>query len=238
MADRRVVTFGSPRVGQGAFKSLYQELNLHHLTVQFANQTDPVPWVPPSSSGFKHVVEEYALGMRGCPASSSHSMEGSAKSYHHTLHDAMEGREQGLQPGIMAHALTFATASNAVTPSMQELKVDVALLRRDISKLAEDMFASVQALRNTVRQIQQWEWLLDMETLIEIVKRYKSQLPTWQQGVPEWFFRYKVQLNRALEAAKMELHDPNSQLAHQFVVLYFRAAHLLIAAMSNSGARL
>ena len=50
--------------------------------------------------------------------------------------------------------------------------------------------------------------------------------------------RYKVQLSRALEAAKMELRDPNSQLAHQFVVLYLRAAHLLIAAMRNSAARL
>ena len=77
-----------------------------------------------------------------------------------------------------------------------------------------------------------------METLIEIVKHYKSQLQTWQQGVPGWFIKYKVQLNRALEAAKMELRDPNSQLAHQFVVLYLRAARILIGAMSNSGAQL
>ena len=130
------------------------------------------------------------------------------------------------------------TWSNMAMQVKEELKVDMALLRQDISKLAEGMVASVQALRNSVRQIQQWEWLLDMETLIEIVKHYKSQLQTWQQGVPGWFIKYKVQLNRALEAAKMELRDPNSQLAHQFVVLYLRAARILIGAMSNSGAQL
>ena len=238
-----VVTFGSPRVGQQAFKSLYQELNLYHLTVRFTNQTDPVPCFPPSSSGFEHVVEEYALGSTGLPAGSSHSMAGSSKSYCLTLQDAVEGYERGLQYGIASRVVTYLTASKPTWSNMamqvkEELKVDMALLRQDISKLAEGMVASVQALRNSVRQIQQWEWLLDMETLIEIVKHYKSQLQTWQQGVPGWFIKYKVQLNRALEAAKMELRDPNSQLAHQFVVLYLRAARILIGAMSNSGAQL
>ena len=268
-----VVTFGSPRVGQQAFKSLYQELNLHHLTVRFANRSDFVPCVPLSDWGFEHVVENFALGFRANTVN-SHSIRGNSESYHHTLQDAMEGRHSKLQHGFAAHALTFATASKSRESNMQELKVDVALLRRDIAtmagssvelkvdvaslrqdiaKWAEGMLASVQALMTCIRQAQlnsveqirqnferqqQLGWLLDMETLLEIVKHYKSQLQTWQQGVPEWFFRYKVQLSRALEAAKMELRDPNSQLAHQFVVLYLRAAHLLIAAMRNSAARL
>eukprot|EP00435_Cladocopium_sp_Y103_P038325 s1854_g10.t1 len=238
-----VVTFGSPRVGQGAFKSLYQELNLHHLMMRFANQTDPVPWVPPSSSGFEHVVEEYALGSTGLPTGSSHSMAGSPKSYCLTLQDALEGHERDVQYGIASRVVTYLAASKPTWSDMamqvkEELKVDLALLRQDITKLAEGMIASVEALRNNVRQIQQWEWLLDMQTLTEIVRHYKSQLQTWQQGLPGWFIKYKIQVNRIHQAAKMELRDLNSQLAHQFVVLYLRAAPLLVAAMSNSGAQL
>ena len=59
------------------------------------------------------------------------------------------------------------TWSNMAMQVKEELKVDMALLRQDISKLAEGMVASVQALRNSVRQIQQWNgywtWRLSLK---------------------------------------------------------------------------
>ena len=235
-----VVTFGSPRVGQSRFRSLYQELGLHRLTVRFANNYDPVPWVPAESWGFVHVVEGYALGLQA-PNGSPHSMTGSSTSYVHTLQDAVDGR---VVQHIVLRGVNLITdmncresaSSSLALQVKQELKVDIALLRQDVSKLAEGMQAAVRELKNNVRQVHDWKDVLDMETLIDIVKHYKAKLQTWQQGVPGWFVDYKKRLKRILEAAKLELQDVSSQVAPKFVVLYLHAASFLIAAMGPSGA--
>lgn len=238
-----VVTFGSPRVGRKEFKSLYEKLELDQLTVRFVNHCDPVPWVPPVSWDFEHVVEQHALGL---PAviGNPHSMEGSSKSYYHTLHDAVDGREtQHIAIGIANFIIQHGIASSAVdlivtrgvasramsfmssesmaslaVQTQQELKVHIALLRQDVAKLAEGMVSAVHELKNGIRQIQQWEWLLDMQTLVQIVKNYKLQ--KWEQGAPGWFITYQIQQGRILEAAKMELHDGSSPLAPKFVMLF------------------
>ena len=235
-----VVTFGSPRVGQRGFKSLYQELGLHHCTVRFANDYDPVPWVPISSLGFEHVVEGYALGSQA-PSGNPHSMTGSSTSYLHTLQDAVDGRAV---PHIALRGVNLmtdikareSTVHSVAMQMKQELKVDIAFLRQDVSKLAEGMEAAVQEVKNSVRQVHDWKDVLDMETLIDFVNRYQSQLQTWQHCVPEWFRDYKKQLKRILEAAKLELKDLKSPLAPKFVLLYLHAASFLIAAMGTSGA--
>lgn len=90
------------------------------------------------------------------------------------------------------------------------------------------MVSAAHELIRGIRQIQQWEWLLDMQTLVQLQK--------WEQGVPGWFITYQIQQGRILEAAKMELHDGNSVLAPKFVMLYLQAASFLIAAMGISGA--
>ena len=239
-----VVTFGSPKVGQRQFRELYQQLQMGKCTVRFVNRADPVPWVPPSSWDFKHVVDKYVLGLgeQGEWLSpSSHSMEGSAKSYLHTLQDAVEGRDSQEQANAAGRAVACAAArlvglSGAAKQMKEELKVDIARVRQDIDKLAEGLLAAVQTLRDCIRQIQQWEWLLDMETLIEIVANCKSYLQSWREGVPEWFFRYKIQLNRILQATKVELGHHNSKLAPQFQLLYLRGATFLLAAMNASSA--
>lgn len=43
-----VFTFGSPRVGNEAFRKLYKDLGLHDTTMRFANVFDPVPYLPPT----------------------------------------------------------------------------------------------------------------------------------------------------------------------------------------------
>ena len=250
-----VVTFGSPKVGQRQFRELYQQLQLSKCTVRFVNQADLVPCAPPCALpfpwDFHHVVDKYVLGLREqgeLPSPiSSHSMEGSAKSYLHTLQDAVEGRDNKVQGNAAGCAVAYPIAlgsavarlmdsSGAAKQMKEELKVDIALVRQDISKLAEGMVAAVRALRDSIRQIHQWEWLLDMETLIEIVVNYKSYLQSWREGVPEWFFRYKIQLNRILEATKVELGDQNSPLAPQFLLLCLRGSSFLLAAMNASSA--
>ena len=242
-----VVTFGSPKVGQSQFRELYEQLQLSKCTVRFVNQADPVPWVPPSNWDFEHVVVDFALGLGKWPSVNSHLMEGSAKSYLHTLQDVVEGRDSQVQDNAAGRAVSCPIAfgcvvarlmdlSGAAKQMKEELTVYIARVRQDIGELAEGMVAAVQALRDSIRQIHQWEWLLDMETLIEIVANYKSYLQSWREGVPEWFFRYKIQLNRILEATKVELGDHNSPLAPQFLLLYLRGASFLLAAMIASSA--
>ena len=178
-----VVTFGSPRVGQSGFKSLYQDLGLHHLTVRFANNYDPVLCVSAESSGFEHVVEVYTLGLE-VPTGTPHLMTGSSMSYRHTLQDAVDAREV---QHIALHGVNLITdimigresALSSATRIKQELKVDIALLRQDVSRLAEGMQAAVREPKNNVRQVHDWKDVLDMETLMDIVKHYKAQLQTW-----------------------------------------------------------
>lgn len=229
------------------------------MTLRFVNHCDPVPWVPPVSWDFEHVVEQHALGL---PAviGNPHSMEGSSKSYYHTLHDAVDERETQhiairttnfiLQQGIASSAvdlmvtggvasrvmsfLSSESKASLAVQTQQELRVHIALLRQDVEKLADGMVSAVREIKTGIRQIQQWEWLLDMQTLVQIVKNYKLQ--RWEQGVPGWFITYQIQQSRILEAAKMELHDGNSPLAPKFVMLYLQAASFLIAAMGISGA--
>eukprot|EP00435_Cladocopium_sp_Y103_P044462 s1648_g12.t1 len=211
-----VVTFGSPRVGQSGFKSLYQELGLHRLTVRFANGYDPVPWVPALAWGFEHVVEACALGLQA-PTGSPHSIADSSTSYRHTLQDAVDGREVqhiavrgvNLITDCVKAMYLPPTLSSMATQIKEEVKVDIGLVRQDLSKLAEGMQAAVRELKNHVRQ----------------------------QGIPGWFLDYKKRLKRILEAAKLELNDVTSQLAPKLVILYLHAASFLIAAMRTSGAR-
>jgi len=45
-----VFTFGSPRVGNAAFRKLYRDWGLHETTLRFAHVFDPVPYLPPTSA--------------------------------------------------------------------------------------------------------------------------------------------------------------------------------------------
>lgn len=50
-----VITFGCPRVGNGAFRDYYNT-KLHNETLRFEAQGDPVPWTPPwLLNGYRHV---------------------------------------------------------------------------------------------------------------------------------------------------------------------------------------
>eukprot|EP00434_Breviolum_minutum_P001166 symbB.v1.2.001020.t3/scaffold52.1/size380577/10 len=44
----QVVTFGSPRVGDDAFKALYHQLHLHQTTARYTLLLDPVTFLPPN----------------------------------------------------------------------------------------------------------------------------------------------------------------------------------------------
>lgn len=52
---RRVVTFGSPRAGNAAFRDAYA-LRLGDRTARYVNQKDPVPFAPPLLIGYRHVT--------------------------------------------------------------------------------------------------------------------------------------------------------------------------------------
>lgn len=51
---RRVVTFGSPRVGNADFGEVYRKRV--PITTRYVNEFDPVPWVPGALSGYRHVA--------------------------------------------------------------------------------------------------------------------------------------------------------------------------------------
>ena len=47
------ITFGAPRVGNAAFRDLYNA-KLHDATLRFEAQGDPVPWMPLLVNGYRH----------------------------------------------------------------------------------------------------------------------------------------------------------------------------------------
>jgi len=51
----RVVTFGSPRVGNAAFAGAYELAGLVEKTTRYVHSFDPVPWLPTCLFGFRHV---------------------------------------------------------------------------------------------------------------------------------------------------------------------------------------
>lgn len=48
-----VHTFGAPRVGNAAWRDLYNA-NLHDVTYRWEAEGDPVPWMPPWLFGYRH----------------------------------------------------------------------------------------------------------------------------------------------------------------------------------------
>jgi predicted lipase len=60
-----VITFGCPRVGNGAFRDYYNA-KLHNETLRFEAQGDPVPWTPPwLLNGYRHVGRAVYLRASG-----------------------------------------------------------------------------------------------------------------------------------------------------------------------------
>ena len=57
-----LVTFGSPRVGNGSFASLVKKLVPKNA--RFVNPGDPVPMWPPLAFKFSHVDKKYVLGQK------------------------------------------------------------------------------------------------------------------------------------------------------------------------------
>ena len=51
----RVVTFGSPRVGDATFAASYKERGLVEKTTRYVNESDLVPFVPGLLAGYRHV---------------------------------------------------------------------------------------------------------------------------------------------------------------------------------------
>lgn len=58
------ITFGSPRVGNGAFRDYYDE-HLHGETLRVVAQGDPVTVMPPWFNGYRHVGREVYLQNNG-----------------------------------------------------------------------------------------------------------------------------------------------------------------------------
>eukprot|EP00435_Cladocopium_sp_Y103_P058486 s635_g20.t1 len=226
-----VVTFGSPRLGRNGFRQFYRKLNLHHCTMRFTNQSDFVPCVPPSSWGFEHVVEEYALGptCSGTSADSSHALTRGSKSYHHALQDAVAAWDSNR----MACSKSASSSTAADVSDVQELAVDSSLLPPDVAKLAEDMVAAVQEICERFWHVYDWKWrgFLEIEMFIESVNQMRR--PSWHQSVLKWFHDCKGQLKRLFAAAELELQTQNSELALKFVILYLRVTSFLTAAMSH-----
>lgn len=50
-----VYSFGGPRVGDASWATVYNTLGLDQKTLRFVYYKDPVPMVPPASSGYAHV---------------------------------------------------------------------------------------------------------------------------------------------------------------------------------------
>ncbi|CAK9063949.1 Mono-and diacylglycerol lipase, partial [Durusdinium trenchii] len=147
------------------------------------------------------------------------------------------------EAGRLACGITWFTAGvlDPTLQAKQELKVGIALVRQDLTKLASSIALAVEVLKATVRRVQQWEWLVDMETWIELTQRFgapcsTTQLEPWTRTVPQWFTVYKEKLNRIFAAAGAEMSDPTSELAPQFITLYLRAAVFLVMAMRQCGA--
>eukprot|EP00913_Durusdinium_trenchii_P026745 g25088.t1 len=170
-----------------------------------------------------------------------HLRELGRAAYYYTLHDAVEGSIR--EAGRLACGITWFTAGvlDPTLQAKQELKVGIALVRQDLTKLASSIALAVEVLKATVRRVQQWEWLVDMETWIELTQRFgapcsTTQLEPWTRTVPQWFTVYKEKLNRIFAAAGAEMSDPTSELAPQFITLYLRAAVFLVMAMRQCGA--
>jgi hypothetical protein len=50
-----VFTFASPRVGDGTWNTVYNQLGLNDVTLRFVYYHDIVPLLPPTDAGYVHV---------------------------------------------------------------------------------------------------------------------------------------------------------------------------------------
>ncbi|CAJ1401946.1 unnamed protein product [Effrenium voratum] len=237
-----VVTFGCPRVGAKNFVELYKALDLHRRTARFANQADPVWRVPLEKWGFVHVVEGYSLGSCGRLGLSlkSHSMEGSDKSYFHTLHDAIEG--QVLQSkvadtlsAVAGRLMSSAASTDDVMRTQQELKQE---LKVSLAVLAQGMRSAERRLHDAITKTQHWTWLTFAASVTATVEKHLDDLPPWSQAGSgsAWFLGLTERRDYMLRAAQEELQDRGSQLGRFFVDVYLRMGDLVIRAMEASGA--
>ncbi|CAE7321511.1 mdlA, partial [Symbiodinium microadriaticum] len=232
-----VVTFGSPPLGSEELAQRYADMGLDRVTVRFANRPDPIPRLKELVGrfcDFKHVVPATWLGKTmtdlWVPTPYSHSMAGNSESYLSTLHDATEGL---IQTG---RALTMLRDAN---PYLQQIQVDVALVRRDLARLAEGLVETARELRSYIIHANEWERALDLEAMVDLVLQHPDMLPTWQDArMPEWFMRLHAAKRKVYEACLAGLREQSSKLFQPFLVLFLRAGLVLLKAMEACGALL
>lgn len=60
-----VYSYGGPRVGDSDWAAAYNTLRLADRTLRFVNYKDPVPMLPPASTGYSHVGRSIILPLNG-----------------------------------------------------------------------------------------------------------------------------------------------------------------------------
>ena len=242
-----VVTFGSPPLGSEELGQRYADMALDRVTVRFASRTDPIPRskeLVGSFCDFQHVVPAVWLGKTmtslWVPTPYSHSMAGNPESYLSTLQDATEGHIQTgraltmLRDAAVSKESSFLTVATEVR---QQMQVDVALVRRDLARLAEGIKETARELRSYIMRAHEWERALDLEALVDLAVQHPDMLPTWQDGkMPEWFMRLHTAKRKVYEACLAGLRDQSSRIFQPFLILFLRAGLVLLKAMEACGA--
>ena len=262
-----VVTFGSPPLGSEELGQRYADMGLDRVTVRFANRADPIPRLKELVGrfcDFKHVVPAMWLGKimtdLWVPTPYSHSMAGNPESYLSTLQEATEGHIQTDRALTMLRDATPYLASvgsvqtnwvgtvaqavsnqgsflTAATQMRQQMQVDVALVRRDLARLADGLAETARELRSCIIHAHEWERALDLEAMVDLVVQHPDMLPTWQDGkMPEWFMRLHTAKRKVYEACLAGLPEQSSKLFQPFLVLFLRAGLVLLKAMEACGA--
>ncbi|CAE7385482.1 mdlA [Symbiodinium sp. CCMP2456] len=140
--------------------------------------------------------------------------------------------------GTLARAVSnqgsFLTVATQVR---QQMQVDVALVRRDLARLAEGLAETARELRSHIIRAHEWERALDLEAMVDLVVQHSDMLPTWQDGkMPEWFMRLHRAKRKVYEACLAGLREQSSKLFQPFLVLFLRAGLVLLKAMEACGA--
>lgn len=70
-----VYTFGSPRVGDATWSSIYNQLGLSANTLRFVYYQDPVPLLPPTETGYVHVGRPVYISEGGTTCTENDSQD-------------------------------------------------------------------------------------------------------------------------------------------------------------------
>ncbi|CAE7779172.1 TDR [Symbiodinium sp. CCMP2592] len=248
-----VVTFGSPPLGSTELGKLYADMGLDKVTLRIANRMDPIPHLKELLGrfcNFEHVVSALWLGKTvtgiWVPIPSSHSMADKPDSYLSSLHDVMDGQVQmgctvaslrNVEPYLPLLCSMFSpdkinepNARTVVTEVRQQLQVDLALLAKGMAETARE-------LRSYITHAHEWERALDLEALVDLVVQHQDMLPNWQDGkMPEWFIRLHTAKRKVYEACLAGLKDQSSKFFTPLLILFLRAALILLKAMQTCGA--